>query len=213
MNSKVVYSVNIGGYDNLIEPIKEKGIKYIYITDRIYKSDVWQFMNPIVTFDDPAVTNRFHKILYFNMFDCDTLYIDSNVELLCKPSVIFEYLKGNDMACFDHSKASDSRDNILDEIKACIRIGKDSKEKLESLYEFMQKNHTKKGLICGNIIARSDSYVMRELMKDWWDMCRNWTFRDQCTFNYLADYYKIKINYIQKNLRNNDLVKVWKHKT
>ena len=208
MNKICVYTCITGDYDNIREiDKKERGIDYYCFTnnDKL-KSDTWN----IVKIKDDTLSNltlaRKTKILgndIVNKYEI-ALWIDASSHFE-KPikDFIKTYLKENDVFVgFKHG----SRDNIKDECYECVKMRKETKEKVNKLLNFYKKEnyHYDNGLIESTVfIKRPNDKKVIETMNLWFDMLKKYSNRDQLTFNYCIWKTKMPIHWINLKVFNN----------
>lgn len=211
MNKICVYTCITGNYDNLREiDNKEKGIDYYCFTnnDNI-KSKTWK----IIKIEDETLSNltlaRKTKILgtdIVNKYEI-ALWMDASVHFE-KPikDFINTYFKDKDVfTAFKHGR----RDNIMDECYECVRMRKETKEKVKRLLSFYEKENYKydNGLIESTIfIKRPNDKKVIETMEMWFLMLKEYSNRDQLTFNYCLSKTKMPVHWINLKVFNNKWV-------
>ena len=187
----VVYTCITGGYDNLITPVKTEGVDYICFTDNMsIKPNGWE-IKPLPDGLD-GLTNvkkqRMVKVLahkYLPEYDI-SIWVDGSVEI-----------KGNVrefIAPFIHSGKSvfipehPSRKCIYKETVAVKAIKKDTtdlpdKQMKKYRAEKFPENY---GLVQSNIMVRwHNNEDCIELMEAWAKEIREFSHRDQLSFNYV----------------------------
>lgn len=203
-----VYTCNIGNYDILADPVSvEKDIEYICVSDTPVDSKVWKWKKVANT------GNYLHDSKYYKLHPwkvCNTkisIYIDANIKI--RGSImefVKVHLRNNRAVFFDHNNTvKDDRNCLYDEIRACIDKGKGSKKHLEKLMSYIHSKGyaANNGLICGGVIMRQNCPSTRKTMRDWWQMCLEYTMRDQCSFNFVAWRNNYKFKMLKKNIRDN----------
>ena len=124
---KVCYSVNMGGYDEIYDPIiMTPGWDYIYLTNTNAVSTKWE----VRKFDDNMnnyLLSRLPKIKTYDFFpEYDiSIYLDANVEIKTNlDEFIKDKLTNNaDAAMIQHPE----RHCIYNEIMACVIYNKITK--------------------------------------------------------------------------------------
>lgn len=112
-----------------------------------------------------------------------SIWIDGNVIFYKNP---LEYIHNNK---FDYIliPKHPQRDCIYDEGNICIKWRKDTKENVNPLLKFLTNENYPKhyGLVQSNIILRkhNDPNCIK-LMESWWNIIKNFSKRDQLSFNY-----------------------------
>ena len=217
MKNKIcVYTCITGDYDDIKE-IKniEKGIDYyLFTNNKKISSNTWK----VVYIEDKELSNvllaRKTKILgndIVNKYDV-ALWMDAAVEFTKDINdFIRTYLKSNyDFACFKHG----IRSSILEEMDACLRFRKESIEKIDNLKSFYKKEkyNYDNGLIESTVyIKKPKNNEVKKTMDIWFDMVKNYTKRDQLSFNYAISKTNIKINWINQKVFDNDWFKWHEH--
>lgn len=166
--------------------------KFIAYTDQ--KSDVWETRKPCDLFKDPTRNAKIHKVLIHKYTNGTTLWIDGNVAVKIEPEKLLEWLKGYDIAVFEHFE----RNVPMAEIDACLKSRKGDPDKLEE-----QRKEAKgvTGLWECNMILRRDNKKVRTFNEAWWtEICR-YSKRDQISFAYLMNRFNLKVNTLEGNVR------------
>ena len=170
MGKICVYTCITGDYDNLIEiKSKEKNIDYYCFTNnKNIKSNTWN----VIYIEDKSLSNfllsRKIKIMgndIVNKYDI-ALWMDASVEF--KKNIndfINKYMEKDDVfTCFKHGE----RNNILEEMSACLRFRKENIENINKLKEFYKKENYNydNGLIEATVfIKRPSDKKVQETMK------------------------------------------------
>ena len=217
MKKLCVYTCITGDYDNLKElEIIEDGIDYYCFTNnKKIKSNTWK----VVYIEDKKLSNvllaRKTKLLGHPMINSkyDVLFwIDGDLRIR-KPikSFMDEYcdLDKYDFISFKHH----ARDNIFQEIKACLYFGRETREKALKLKEFYKKEKYKYDnvLIESTIMIKKNIDIVNETMKMWFDMLLNYSHRDQLSFNYVISKTNLNVNLIDLNVWNNEFFQFIRH--
>lgn len=205
-----VYTCITGEYDNLkeIKNVENNIDYYCFTNNKNIKSKTWN----IVYIDDDKLSNvllaRKTKILgnpiINSKYDIE-LWMDAAVEFL-KPinDFIDEYLGEKDnFVCFKHGL----RNSIEEEMDACLRFRKESIDKIENLKEFYKKENYNydNGLVESTVlIKRPNDEKVIETMNVWFDMVKNYTKRDQLSFNYALFKTGLKVKWINEYVFGND---------
>ncbi len=203
-----VYTCITGDYDNLIEiKSKEKNIDYYCFTNnKSIKSNTWN----VIYIEDKSLSNfllsRKIKIMgndIVNKYDI-ALWMDASVEF--KKNIndfINKYMEKDDVfTCFKHGE----RNNILEEMNACLRFRKENIENINKLKEFYKKENYNydNGLIEATVfIKRPSDKKVQETMKLWFEMLKNYAKRDQLSFNYAVFKTGLKVKYINEKVFDN----------
>ncbi len=198
-NKRVVYTVITGNYDDLMKPrFINDNWDYICFTDsEDLKSDFWKIKR--IEDQDLDFTRKYKALphIYLSQYDY-SLYIDGN--FIIKGDIedyINKYSQNNPILCLIHP----DRDCIYDEAEICIKIKKDSPERIENQITKYQSQEypSHNGLIAGGILYRKhNDPVVIKVMEDWWDEIKSNSFRDQLSFNYVC--WKNGLKYDQCDL-------------
>ena len=194
--TKVVYTVAFGNYDNVAAVNSEWDCDFVCFTDNPSMIGAgWQVV--IVQLDDesPATASRRIKILPHKLFTNYqiSLYVDGNIKIVADPSPLFEkYLEKGLSAIPTHP----DRNCAYKEAHLCINMGLSNKEVTEkqmAKYEAdgLPKNN---GMTANGIMFRrhNDENIIR-IMESWFkEYCRGGK-RDQLSLSYLIWKYKIDV--------------------
>lgn len=203
-----VYTCITGNYDDLHEiEMPEKNIDYYCFTNnKNLKSRTWK----IIQIEDKNLDNirlaRKIKILGHKKINRHyeiAVWTDANV-IWQKPISQFvdQYLQENPFAIFKHH----SRNTIYDEAMACLKFHKDTKTIiLKTLNFYHSKNFPDDNGLCESTVfikKPHDAKVM-DMEKIWFNMIKNYSRRDQLSFNYAAWKSNLKFDYINLNVWDN----------
>lgn len=211
-----VYTCITGNYDNLHEiEHPEKNIDYYCFTNnKTLKSKTWKIIRIKNGSLDNCRLARKIKILGHplinNHYDI-SVWTDADV-IWQKPISLFvkTYLKSNPLAIFKHH----SRTNIHDEAIICLRLRKDNKEAIQKTLEFYESiNYPDNNGLCEStvFIRKLNDPKAIETMQIWFDMVKNYSRRDQLSFNYAIWKTQLKITTIDLNVWHNTWFKTIKH--
>lgn len=190
----VVYTCITGGYDNILEPTYvTPGVDYICFTDdKTLKSKTWKF-RPIpeeLLSYSKVKQQRAVKILahrYLSNYDI-SIWVDGAVIV---KGDIKEYLKTLDLSQYSvFVPEHPARKCIYAEKDACVRIKKIKGDEVTLAEKQMERYKDEGfpvnyGLVQTNVMIRrhNDPYS-KELMEKWWDELKDYSHRDQLSFNY-----------------------------
>ena len=190
----VVYTCITGGYDDIIEPtVVTPGVDYICFTDdTTLKSKTWKFrpMPEELNGLSKVKQQRGVKILahrYLADYDI-SVWVDGAVVVR---GDIKEYLKTLDFDKYSvFVPEHPARKCIYAEKDACVRIKKIKGDEV-ALAEKQMKRYkeegfpTNYGLVQTNVMMRkhNDQYS-KNLMEKWWSELKDYSHRDQLSFNY-----------------------------
>jgi len=199
MSAKIViYTAIFGNYEGLIPQPEFPGVEYVCFTDMAVHCKPWKIIEVTPEFDNPRLNARKFKILvhqYLKEYDV-SIYIDGNFLMLQNPiKLVKEKFQGETvLAYFDHKNTDDSRDCVYQEYEALLELKekkgyfKDDPKAMESLIVFLKKKNypERNQLISSGVLLRKHKDVeLQKLMEDWWYLVKNYTNRDQLSFNYV----------------------------
>ena len=190
----VVYTCITGGYDNILEPTcVTPGVDYVCFTDDVkLKSKTWK-MKPIpselLSFSK-VKQQRGVKILahrYLSDYDI-SIWVDGAV--IVKGN-IKEYLKTLDMTQYSvFIPEHPARKCIYAEKDACVKIRKIKGDEVALADKQMNRYKSEGfpvnyGLVQTNVmIRRHNDQYSKDLMEKWWSELKDYSHRDQLSFNY-----------------------------
>lgn len=195
-NKKVIYGALAGNYDDIpVHKYKMKGWDYILFTDTFDEKEKngWE-IRPLKhmisgTDDDNTRTARWHKTNPHKLFpEYDySVWIDTNVFIINNgfETILETFIsKDTELASMEHP----GRECIFEEIKACKKLGKDSKKNLETIKKYLKKEDFPKelGLFETNVLFRkhnSDNIIKLDNL--WWSNIEQYSKRDQLSFTYV----------------------------
>lgn len=190
----VVYTCITGGYDSLLEPsVITPGVDYICFTDNpAMKSRTWKIRPiPEELLDYSKVKQqRGVKILAHRYLSEYSISIWVDGAVVVKGNVK-EYLKTLDTKRYSvFIPEHPARKCIYEEKDACVRIRKIKGNEVELANKQMKRYKDEDfpaqyGLVQTNVMIRvhNDSYS-KELMEKWWSELKDYSHRDQLSFNY-----------------------------
>lgn len=192
----LLYTANIGGYDTL-QVTHQPGFDF-----KVFNKPMEGISN--------VKSARYHKITYSGGWEIDnTIWLDSNIKVNCdlKEFVGKWFGQDVDLVLMEHG-----RDCIYDEMDACIERNKDTIENIERQRQFYLKEQYPKhaGMVGTGIMIRKDSENVSLLMDTWWGVLKEYSHRDQLSFNYALwkckkdPNFKIKIAYIPYSVFGNE---------
>jgi hypothetical protein len=194
---KVIYTCIFGNYDLLRDPliVNEKW-DYICFTDQDIKSNVWiieKIPNDCLK-EDSLKVQRKMKLLphrYLPEYEL-SIWLDGNMQMLIDPD---KFVKSYGKMSFN-TMAHPERICIYEEMEVCIRLGKETREKVDILREKYQSEGLPQdnGLIQSGILIRK--HLEREIKlidEIWWSHIKEYSHRDQLCFNYITWKYPFQI--------------------
>lgn len=207
-NKIAIYTCITGNYDSLKSQKNYdfEHFDYICFTDiKGLSSDEWNVIDitelkTLLGTNDETRLSRFvktHPHLFLNKYE-KSIWIDGNIEILSKNlmddyvSILNddEYFLTSEHPCISH---------VYDEIDKCRKLKKDSKESLDKIENFLKlekffdvSNHVQTNIILRNHNNKKCIF----LMEKWWEMIKNYSKRDQTSFNYVFWKYEGKFTAI-----------------
>lgn len=214
----VVYTALFGESEELwsLPPVAyEEGVRYICFTDTADASvglwthsaefdkpviatgtedllappvSQWEIQPTNITLGSARKQARYCKANPHRLFPQEELsiWVDANVRLLIKPSeAISMWLKGHsELAAFKHP----DRNCLFDEGRACIRFGKDTKERITAqLAHYTHVGMPRRyGLASTRCLIRRNTTRVRTFNEAWWVELNSRSLRDQVSFPYIC---------------------------
>lgn len=188
---KVCVTVIFGDYDDLKEPtIISDGWKYIVISDKHHKSNVWKTK----IFKDDKLTNKqktgyvitnLHKLVDFDL----AVLVGGQILVNCDLNEYNDIKK--DFVAVEHP----SRKCIYEEAFACIMLDKDNPKTIaQTIYKYKHEGlPLDVGMIQTGVTIRKNTKELNLFMAKWWTAILNGSHRDQLSFNYVN--WKSPIDY------------------
>lgn len=222
-NEKIaIYTVNIGGYDNLIQPlIIEENIDYFIVSDKKpLHLGVWKWIDASEFLLNQELSNvkkaryiKTHPHLIFPQYKY-SIFIDGNIRCVSSISSFCEKInKDTKMAIHPHPY----RDCIYKEIISCriTRKGNYSVMKRQVDEYRLEGMPESFGLFETNVFVRehNDSKCI-DLMEKWWQEIYKKSERDQLSFTYVLwknGYSANDVGVIYDSIMNNPCVQVIDH--
>ena len=209
----VIYTAIIDDYDSLYSPtvIDINNFDYICFTNSqsILKQNIfpWTIIDiskicEALNINDHVKWARYfktHPHYFFENYE-KSIWLDSNVDIIGDSEDFLNKLNSSYLLTTDHP----TRNNIYEEISACNQLKKDEWSNLNNIQKFLINkgfpiSSTK--LIQSNIIAREhNNPKCKFLMEKWWEMIRDYSKRDQLSFNYVFWKYNGESRSIQWDL-------------
>lgn len=191
MKKKVVYTCITGDYD---EPIIHKFINpdydYVCFTDNKNpiksKKSPWQIRPLAYDKSDNIRNARWHKThphILFPEYEI-SLYVDAKIDILT--SRFFTEFENSDrgLMTMTHPK----RNCIFQEYDAVLKYNLDTISSVNRTRKFLESEKMPKdfGLAeTGLMFRRHNKPEIIALDEDWWNMVKNYSYRDQLSFTYI----------------------------
>ena len=206
---KVVFSVLIGEYDLISQFNLQKDFDFYLFTDDQsgkYNHTNWTILPIPEEVQELNVSRvkkqrfiKLHPHLYFKDYDL-SIYIDANFKIIDDlNNFLIRVLSPNySIYTFEHPE----RNTIFNETFEVVSLQKEKESIANAIRERYRKENfpDKNGLIESCLIIRKhnekDSIYM---MNKWYDEIKNYSHRDQLSFNYIMWKTGVKIKYIVKN--------------
>ena len=191
---KVIYTVIVGGYDDVRSLPPFPGWDFVLLTDkkpslwkRLLRRSRWQ----VRLFDNPGLDltrySRLPKLkphLFFPDYDY-SVYIDGNARFERNPTELLEGLNWPDFAVSEHP----FRNNLYDEFSECCRMGYDDPD----VFERQKRKYCAAGLsdpapLYENnlILRRHNEAKIKELGEVWFQELSEQSKRDQLSLPYVC---------------------------
>ena len=206
---KVVFSVLLGEYDLISQFNLQKDFDFYLFTDDQsgrYNHTNWTILPIPEEVKELNVSRvkkqrfiKLHPHLYFKDYDL-SIYIDANFKIIDDlNNFLIRILSPNyNVYTFEHPE----RNTIYNETFEVVNLEKEKESIANAIRERYKKENfpDKNGLIESCLIIRKhnekDSIYM---MNKWYDEIKNYSHRDQLSFNYILWKTGLKIKYIVKN--------------
>lgn len=197
----VIYTAIFGGHDNLKTPkISNENIQYICFSDQLIKCPPWKIIYIKPKFKDGRREARKFKILshkYLKDFKY-SIWLDGSYEILDDLSkFVKKWLGKNCIAVKKHPV----RNCLYDEALFCMKQKLDARKLIvKQINKYFREGYPKNnGLVESSILIRKHTEDVKTFNERWWWEVKNFSRRDQISFNYIT--YKLNMNYsiISKN--------------
>jgi GT2 family glycosyltransferase len=197
----VIYTCISGDYDSLknLSFIDTEHFDYVCFTNsnKIKTLDVypWKIID-VSNFDIGIIKNdadyvtkfaRFfktHPHLFFENYE-KSIWIDGNINVLGEANDFIKLLNNDN---FILVPIHPIRNNIYEELKACRSLGKETSENLNKVNRFLINENfpsDTKLVQTGIILRNHNDKKCIFFMNKWWDMIKDYSKRDQLSFNYV----------------------------
>ena len=206
--NKLVYSVNLGNYDSIKSINKQKGYDYFLFVDEydeIYNNSNWTV---ILISEDIKKLNmsiikkqRFlktHPHIFFPNYDL-SIYMDSTYIIKGNLNEFLLRILSPNISIYmlEHPE----RNKIKNEFILVEILKKENKSKINSIKKRYKRENfpDNNGLIESCLIVRKhNDQNCIDTMEKWFDEIKNYSHRDQLSFNYVLWKSGTKIKYISK---------------
>lgn len=176
---KIAYTCITNNYDTLKPITKEEGWRYICFTDDMnLESKDWE----IVLLPRSDKLQRHVKLCphqYLPKHDI-SVWVDGNLEIQCS---LEDLIRDKNYCLMTHIE----RDNIYDELNACINRSKDDPKIMRAQVEHYKKEGLpRSGLVASGVMVRKNNKKNNKINEQWWEEVKKWSRRDQLSFPYVA---------------------------
>ncbi|MBQ6510589.1 DUF616 domain-containing protein [Candidatus Saccharibacteria bacterium] len=216
MGNKIcVYTCITGNYDNLNElKNPEKNIDYYCFTNnKNLSSKTWK----VVQIKNGGLDNcrlaRKIKILGHPVLDKYDIAVWSDADVVWQKPIsdfVKTYLKDSCFSIFRHH----ARKTIYDEAIVCLRLNKEDKQTIVKTLNFYKSvDYPDDNGLCEStvFIKKLHNPKVIKTMDVWFDMVKNYSRRDQLSFNYAVWKTNLKVSYISLNVWENEWFSTTKH--
>jgi len=196
----IVYSVNIGKKDILVEPeVKHPKCEYVYYVDNAegYESEIWDIREVPRKYEDTITDSRWYKMHPHLLFPGeDTAYVDANYRPRSNNPLPMAFC---DLVGYTHTA---SRTCLYDEAQHCINRNIGNVEELKrQIRDYRASGMPKNwGLIMGGVLYRKPA--ASEFNEMWWEQFRMYnSLRDQISLQYCmwktgVDFHRLSFSVI-----------------
>lgn len=189
MNKFVVYTVQVGGYDVVQQPlVVDERFDYVLFTDSDESQNIGVWQVRTIPYENSDLTRvsrypKMHPNELLNEYKA-SLYIDANIQITGQriyDRVVECYEQGIDWAGIQHPY----RDCIYDE--AYVIYGLETEENIFRWCHRLRKEQypRHRGLFENNIIFRTHNDNTKVVNTMWWNLYEQHTRRDQLTLFYV----------------------------
>jgi hypothetical protein len=201
----IVYTTNLGGYDELHPAPKDKdGVHYLYYTDG-EAPDGWE---KVPMKQGGRKESRLYKINSHLLPPHDiSIYIDACYKIKSPLSELALFIGDRDIALPEHG--SDSC--VYDHANRVISLNLDSRSVVRRQMKHYEKKHLPKkfGLSENCLIIRRNTSQVRLLNELWWQEYQKGSQRDQLSLPYALWKTKIKVAWLPFSARKNRWLDNW----
>jgi len=183
--ARLVYTAVFGGYDRVFPPmVEEPGIDHVLVTDDPAMAvRGWRTLaiDPAVHGSPKAANLHYKALMHRELGGYDaSLYVDGNIRLIGRTGELFDRFEasGAALGVFRHPL----RDNVGDEVEACIAAGKGDASTLRAEYAAHRAEGfaDDQGLIEATIILKNHRAPdLDPAMGLWRDLFARFRARDQ----------------------------------
>lgn len=207
IKNKVIYTCVTNNYDFIKHSYyNTQDFDYVYFGETPINDPNWIFIDiskiiPILGIKDNIKISRFfktHPHIFFKNYEM-SLWIDGNIDIIDDPIDICNLLYDEDyMLISKHPQ----RDSVYSQVQVCKAMNKDKIENINKLIQYLKQNGFKDstGLVqSGLIVRKHNNKQCIELMQNWWKLIKEFSCRDQLSFNYCIQKLHANILIIEWN--------------
>lgn len=194
----VVYTVILGGYDNLRKPeVIEPGVRYICFSDQWHACPPWEIHPAPLHYKDTSRNSRIPKILPHLMFDSDySIYHDGCLRMAMKPSELVAMLDGADLAMYPHP----CRKSVAEEMDCCRRFDIGYGPEMEEQVARYKAHGISDELWAGGVLVRRHSDLVTLFNESWWRQYKTGCSRDQFALAFARHSVGLNVARIEGNI-------------
>lgn len=163
--------------------IKTKGWEYICFSDRELQSNIWDVKVVPLIKDDPILTARNYKILYYQHIEAEQIiWIDGSFTVNTNLDLWWKVRFTEPFTCLKHP----IRSCIYAEAEECIKLGRGKRTFIRSQINQYRKEGlpANNGLIASGILMRNWDHRNMDFCDLWWRQLEQFSTRDQIGFSY-----------------------------
>ncbi len=223
MKDFVIYTVLVGDYDDIMQPVVTDGrFDYVLFSNNILETNfgVWNVRPiPNVIENDNKRLSRYPKTHPETMLSeyKASLYIDANIQI--QDQWVYDRFVElyNQRVEFAGVKmVLTGRDCIYDHaFDMCFWVVEHDYNAVKQCHELYKRGFPRHfGLNENNLIYRIHTHKMRSADEEWWDWIVNYSFRDQFSYMYCLWKYNVELNYflpIGEDTRNSKHLRLNNH--
>ena len=216
--SIVVFTENIGGYDNLLPILKYENTTCVAFLDKDVEIEGWNIIN---INDYPHISGlkdvklickyvRTHPNELLPEHDY-SLHIDANMVLTEDPNKIVDEMveRDTEIMVFRHHK----RNSIYEEGEQCIESKLDSETRISDQLKKYRNFGIGNDLYECGLMLRKNTKSIKKFDDIWWEEIRRYSKRDQLSFPYATQLAGVSVGTFKiEDRRKSNLIKIDKDK-
>lgn len=172
---KYIITANFGDYEDYTPDYYHEGWKHIYFTDAPREIPNWE----VRILDNYDKINRHIKACPHEFLPdvTESWWVDANIRLNKLEPFNDEWVT------MEHPY----RNNIRDELDACISMKKDDPDIMtKQVQDYLKEGFSGEGLVSSGIIYRRHTGKVKRFGEAWWKEVLNKSRRDQLSFSYVC---------------------------